>query len=168
MTKDERRATKEGTKRIKLKGLKKDADFMNQKLTMERYDAIYRYTLISELIQYDQLKHKNIFCNDIYFLQIGWADWILAPPGLRLNYCAGTCNFPFPEQMNASNHAIIQSLTHGATAQIPPPCCVPVELIPAELLAITGDDSKTEVVLKSYPDMEIKACGCRQCFVELR
>ena len=85
----------------------------------------------------------------------------MAPTGLDLNYCSGTCNFPFPDRMNASNHAIIQSLKSGVQVGIPPPCCVPTDLSPMSLLILTEVNDKETVVLKNYPDMVINACGCR-------
>lgn len=85
----------------------------------------------------------------------------MAPTGLNLNFCSGLCEFPFPDRMNASNHAIIQSLKSGSSKNVPPPCCVPIGLNPVDLLVITTIDGTESVVLKSYPDMEINACGCQ-------
>ncbi|KAI6074881.1 Bone morphogenetic protein 6 [Aix galericulata] len=38
------------------------------------------------------------------------ADWIIAPKGYAANYCDGECSFPLNAHMNATNHAIVQTL----------------------------------------------------------
>lgn len=65
---------------------------------------------------------KRIF-NTIYYILICSAhasclsqDWIIAPEGYAANYCDGECSFPLNAHMNATNHAIVQTLvrpTHG-------------------------------------------------------
>lgn len=37
-------------------------------------------------------------------------DWIIAPEGYAANYCDGECSFPLNAHMNATNHAIVQTL----------------------------------------------------------
>lgn len=37
-------------------------------------------------------------------------DWIIAPKGYAANYCDGECAFPLNAHMNATNHAIVQTL----------------------------------------------------------
>lgn len=44
-------------------------------------------------------------------------DWIIAPKGYAANYCDGECSFPLNAHMNATNHAIVQTL-------VSPPCAV--------------------------------------------
>lgn len=41
-------------------------------------------------------------------------DWIIAPEGYAAYYCEGECAFPLNSYMNATNHAIVQTLV-GAT-----------------------------------------------------
>lgn len=45
-------------------------------------------------------------------------DWVIAPQGYSAYYCEGECSFPLDSCMNATNHAILQSLV--STAAIPP------------------------------------------------
>lgn len=45
--------------------------------------------------------------NAISFLH---KDWIIAPEGYAANYCDGECSFPLNAHMNATNHAIVQTL----------------------------------------------------------
>ena len=44
------------------------------------------------------------------FLLHSVKDWIIAPKGYAANYCDGECSFPLNAHMNATNHAILQSL----------------------------------------------------------
>lgn len=37
-------------------------------------------------------------------------DWIIAPEGYAAFYCDGECSFPLNAHMNATNHAIVQTL----------------------------------------------------------
>lgn len=44
------------------------------------------------------------------FLLCSIKDWIIAPKGYAANYCDGECSFPLNAHMNATNHAIVQTL----------------------------------------------------------
>jgi len=93
------------------------------------------------------------------FGEIGWDDWIVAPPGYEAFYCAGDCPFYLPDYLNTTNHAIVQSLIHSVDARLAPrPCCVPTELSPMSMLYVDNDEN---VVLKNYQEMVVEACGCR-------
>lgn len=85
-------------------------------------------------------------------------DWIIAPDGYAAFYCSGECNFPLNAHMNATNHAIVQTLVHliNPTA-VPKPCCVPTKLTPISVLYFLDDSN---VVLKKYKNMVVKSCGC--------
>lgn len=39
-------------------------------------------------------------------------DWIIAPEGYAAFYCDGECSFPLNAHMNATNHAIVQTLVN--------------------------------------------------------
>lgn len=41
---------------------------------------------------------------------------------------------------------------------VPAPCCTPTHLEPLNMLYIDDDDN---VVMKTYDDMIVTACGCR-------
>lgn len=93
------------------------------------------------------------------FGEIGWDDWIVAPPGYEAFYCAGDCPFYLPDYLNTTNHAIVQSLIHSVDSRLAPrPCCVPTEMSPMSMLYV---DSGDKVVLKNYQEMVVEACGCR-------
>lgn len=48
----------------------------------------------------------------VSFKDLKWQDWIIAPEGYGAFYCSGDCNFPLNAHMNATNHAIVQTLVH--------------------------------------------------------
>lgn len=48
----------------------------------------------------------------VSFKDLKWQDWIIAPDGYGAYFCAGECNFPLNAHMNATNHAIVQTLVH--------------------------------------------------------
>ena len=108
-------------------------------------------------------KHRKDECrrHHLYvdFSDVGWDDWIVAPPGYQAYYCHGECDFPLPEYINTTNHAIVQTLVHSVNPQaVPRPCCVPTELSPISMLYL---DEYDKVVLKNYQDMVVVGCGCR-------
>lgn len=93
------------------------------------------------------------------FSDVGWNDWIVAPPGYHAYYCHGDCPFPLPDHLNTTNHAIVQTLVHSVNpSAVPRACCVPTELSSISMLYI---DEYDKVVLKNYHDMIVDACGCR-------
>ncbi|KAL8177732.1 UNVERIFIED_CONTAM: hypothetical protein K2H54_017563 [Gekko kuhli] len=95
----------------------------------------------------------------IGFGDIGWENWIIAPQGYMANYCLGECPFPLTEELNSTNHAILQTMVHSLDPEgTPQPCCVPVRLSPISILYYDNDDN---VVLRHYEDMVVDECGCR-------
>lgn len=96
----------------------------------------------------------------VNFAALGWDDWIMAPKGYSAYFCQGSCRkFPLPDHMNATNHAIVQTLVHSLkNSWVPPPCCVPTELTSFTML-YTDEFGRT--VLKNYRDMVVQSCGCR-------
>ncbi|XP_014857401.1 PREDICTED: bone morphogenetic protein 2 [Poecilia mexicana] len=92
------------------------------------------------------------------FSDVQWNEWIVAPPGYHAYYCHGECPFPLPDHLNATNHAIVQTLVNSVNSNIPRACCVPTELSPISLLYL---DEYEKVILKNYQDMVVEGCGCR-------
>ncbi|NWI69949.1 BMP7 protein, partial [Todus mexicanus] len=93
------------------------------------------------------------------FHAIGWSGWIIYPSGYNAFYCRGSCVFPLGENLNATNHATVQSIVHTLklSQDVSTPCCVPDELKSLNLLYF---DDKENVVLKNYKDMVATRCGC--------
>ncbi|RWS09451.1 bone morphogenetic protein 2/4-like protein [Dinothrombium tinctorium] len=92
------------------------------------------------------------------FSDVGWNDWIVAPPGYQAYYCHGECPFPLADHLNHTNHAIVQTLVNSVNpTAVPKACCVPTELSPISMLYV---DEYDKVVLKNYQDMVVEGCGC--------
>jgi bone morphogenetic protein 2/4 len=93
------------------------------------------------------------------FQDVGWNDWIVAPPGYDAFYCHGDCPFPLADHLNSTNHAIVQTLVNSVNpSAVPKACCVPTSLTSISMLYL---DEESKVVLKNYQDMAVLGCGCR-------
>lgn len=93
------------------------------------------------------------------FQDVGWNDWIVAPPGYDAYYCHGDCPFPLADHLNSTNHAIVQTLVNSVNpSAVPKACCVPTSLTSISMLYL---DEESKVVLKNYQDMAVLGCGCR-------
>ncbi|XP_033211688.1 protein decapentaplegic isoform X2 [Belonocnema kinseyi] len=93
------------------------------------------------------------------FVDVGWNDWIVAPPGYDAFYCHGDCPFPLADHLNSTNHAIVQNLVYSTNpSMVPKACCVPTALSSISMLYL---DEENKVVLKNYQDMAVLGCGCR-------
>ncbi|XP_043930430.1 bone morphogenetic protein 4-like [Protopterus annectens] len=104
-------------------------------------------------------KNKNCRRHNLYvdFSDVGWNDWIVAPPGYQAFYCHGDCPFPLADHLNSTNHAIVQTLVNSVNSNIPKACCVPTELSAISMLYLDEND---KVVLKNYQEMVVEGCGC--------
>ncbi|KAM9774940.1 bone morphogenetic protein 6 isoform 1-T1 [Syngnathus typhle] len=87
----------------------------------------------------------------VSFRELGWQDWIIAPEGYAANYCDGECSFPLNAHMNATNHAIVQTLVHLMNPEnVPKPCCAPTKL---HAISVLYFDDNSNVILKKYKNM---------------
>ncbi|XP_061074902.1 bone morphogenetic protein 7-like [Conger conger] len=94
----------------------------------------------------------------VSFRDLGWQDWIIAPEGYAAYYCEGECAFPLNSYMNATNHAIVQTLVHFINPKtVPKPCCTPTQL---HAISVLYFDDSSNVILKRYRNMVVRACGC--------
>ncbi|XP_062996872.1 bone morphogenetic protein 8B-like [Elgaria multicarinata webbii] len=94
----------------------------------------------------------------VSFQHLGWLDWVIAPQGYSAFYCEGECAFPLDSCMNATNHAILQSLVHLMKPEaVPKACCAPTKLSATSVLYY---DSNNNVILKKHRNMVVKTCGC--------
>ncbi|XP_077416076.1 bone morphogenetic protein 4 [Vanacampus margaritifer] len=105
-------------------------------------------------------RNRNCRRHALYvdFSDVGWNDWIVAPPGYQAYYCHGECPFPLADHLNSTNHAIVQTLVNSVNNNIPKACCVPTELSAISMLYLDEND---KVVLKNYQEMVVEGCGCR-------
>ncbi|XP_065084088.1 protein 60A [Ochlerotatus camptorhynchus] len=105
-------------------------------------------------------KEKSCQIHTLYvsFRDLNWQDWIIAPDGFGAFFCHGECSFPLNTHMNATNHALIQTLVHLMhPTSVPKPCCAPTKLTPISVLYHIDD---ANVNLKKYKNMVVKSCGC--------
>jgi len=103
-----------------------------------------------------QCKKHSLYVD---FEEVGWNDWIVAPPGFKSHFCHGECLFPLADHLNATNHAIVQTMVNSVNpSAVPRACCVPTELSPISMLYL---DEYEKVVLKNYENMVVEGCGCR-------
>ncbi|XP_018428493.1 PREDICTED: bone morphogenetic protein 7-like [Nanorana parkeri] len=94
----------------------------------------------------------------VSFRDLGWQDWIIAPEGYAAYYCEGECAFPLNSYMNATNHAIVQTLVHFINPEtVPKPCCAPTDL---QGISVLYFDDSSNVILKKYRNMVVRSCGC--------
>lgn len=91
------------------------------------------------------------------FSDVGWHKWIIAPSGYDAFFCLGECRYPLADHMNASSHAVVQTMVNSVNGAVPRACCVPTSLRPIALLYLDNHD---RVVLKNYQDMVVESCGC--------
>lgn len=108
--------------------------------------------------QPEMVKNCQIQTLYISFKDLKWQDWIIAPVGYGAFFCSGECNFPLNTHMNATNHAIIQTLVHLQNpSKVPRPCCAPIKLSPISVIFFLDE---THVNLKKYKNMVVTSCGC--------
>jgi hypothetical protein len=98
---------------------------------------------------------RNLY---VSFKDLEWQDWIIAPNGYQASYCEGECTFPLNAQMNATNHAIVQTLVNLMSQHAAPkPCCAPTKM---GAISVMYFDDDSNVILKKYRNMQVMACGC--------
>lgn len=118
------------------------------------YDNVYR-DFYGGRFRRQSCQKRTLY---VSFRDLGWQDWIIAPDGYAAFYCHGECSFPLNTHMNATNHAIVQTLVHLMTPyQVPKPCCAPTKLSGISVLYF---DESSNVILKKYRNMVVKSCGC--------
>lgn len=126
-----------------------------------RYSHSQDVSKVSSVTDYNSSDLKTA-CrkHELYvsFQDLGWQDWIIAPKGYSANYCGGECSFPLNAHMNATNHAIVQTLVHLMNPEyVPKPCCAPTKL---NAISVLYFDDNSNVILKKYRNMVVRACGC--------
>ncbi|XP_064652821.1 bone morphogenetic protein 7-like [Lineus longissimus] len=111
-------------------------------------------------MSYNRYDHQVCQRRTLYvsFKDLKWQDWIIAPEGYAAFFCHGECSFPLNAHMNATNHAIIQTLVHSMRPlMVPKPCCAPTKL---SAISVLYFDDNENVILKKYRNMVVKSCGC--------
>ncbi len=63
-----------------------------------------------------------------------------------------------PDHLNATNHAIVQTMVNGVNpSAVPKSCCSAVDHSSISMLYL---DEYGKVQLKNYKDMVVESCGC--------
>ncbi|XP_064553546.1 protein screw [Drosophila montana] len=91
------------------------------------------------------------------FKELQMHNWVIAPKKFEAYFCGGGCNFPLGTKMNATNHAIVQTLMHLKQPHLPKPCCVPTVLGAITILRYINEDI---IDLTKYQKAVAKECGC--------
>lgn len=114
----------------------------------------------SEIVNTAKDKRCRLHEWAITFDQIGWQGWVVAPPGIQINYCAGECSM-VPLNNHISPHAMMRGSylalhSPNSNEDIPQPCCVPTRLRDASM--ITVEMGVIEIIAKK--GMVATECGC--------
>ncbi|TKR86642.1 hypothetical protein L596_011192 [Steinernema carpocapsae] len=81
--------------------------------------------------------YKNCRLHRLYvsFAELGWDQFVIAPSGFDAQYCDGFCDIAVHSRMNASNHAIVQTLIHFIDASRTEKAkCAPTEMKQMKIL----------------------------------
>lgn len=115
-----------------------------------------------------QLQQRNISCSrQQVFLtteELRFEGSIIAPveTGIYLSYCYGHCNSAFQlpyansTTYDSRTRILIQRLNELRRATRPPPCCIPGDLVPLELIVVKDEDV---IELETIPD--VVDCKCQ-------
>ncbi|CAN2389610.1 beta A [Pristimantis euphronides] len=102
---------------------------------------------------------KHFYVN---FKDIGWNDWIIAPPGYHANYCEGDC----PNHIAGTSGASLSfhsTVIHQYRVKGHSPfnsiksCCVPSKLRAMSMLYY---DEGQNIIKKDIQNMIVEECGC--------
>lgn len=133
-------------KKKKYSAIEDDFDWSNGNPYIDAYGGQFR----------NRHCQKRVF--RVSFQDLGWEEWIIAPDDYQAFYCHGECSFPLNTHMNATNHAIVQTLVHLMNpSTVPKPCCAPKRL---SAISVLYFDESSNVILKKYQNMVVKSCGC--------
>ncbi|KAF6208374.1 hypothetical protein GE061_016828 [Apolygus lucorum] len=100
-------------------------------------------------------------CKEMFYVnfkQLGWDDWVIAPPGYFANYCRGDCSgLRTPDDtVNSHSHLIEEYRKMDQLAGLQP-CCTPTKFS-AQSLIYHGPDHT--VIKRDLPKMVVEECGC--------
>ncbi|XP_063706497.1 inhibin beta chain [Culicoides brevitarsis] len=95
----------------------------------------------------------------VSFKEIGWDDWILAPPGYYANYCRGDCAgiFRTPDTYSSYHTHFIEEYRKAEKLEGMKPCCAPTKFSSMSLIYY-GPDEK--IIKRDLPKMVVEECGC--------
>ncbi|XP_013387608.2 bone morphogenetic protein 7 isoform X1 [Lingula anatina] len=91
----------------------------------------------------------------VYFKDIGWDSWVVAPEYYDAYYCDGSCPHKYKSAYTFSTIKALIQLFNPAAA--PAPCCTANKLSPLILLHFDEDGN---LVQREYDDMIVEECKC--------
>ncbi|CAL8313991.1 inhibin subunit beta Ab [Gadus morhua] len=98
----------------------------------------------------------------VNFKDIGWSDWIIAPPGYHANYCEGDCPSHAASITGSSLSFHSTVISHYRMRGYGPfqnikSCCVPTRLRPMSMLYYNEEQM---IIKKDIQNMIVDECGC--------
>lgn len=98
----------------------------------------------------------------INFRDLGWESWIIAPPGLEVGSCSGTC---MRDDVSSNYNLIISNISrdpdlyrlYSLAGIRTETTCVPTSLLPTVLMFI-GEDQ--DIVVQLVENILVGGCGC--------
>ncbi|MEQ2214237.1 hypothetical protein XENOCAPTIV_026170 [Xenoophorus captivus] len=98
----------------------------------------------------------------VNFKDIGWSDWIIAPPGYHANYCEGDCPFHVASIAGSTLSFHSTVISHYRMKGYSPfqnlrSCCVPTRLRAMSMLYYNEEQ---KIIKKDIQNMIVEECGC--------
>lgn len=98
----------------------------------------------------------------VNFKDIGWNDWIIAPPGYHANYCEGDCPSHVASITGSTLSFHSTVISHYRMRGYSPfqnlrSCCVPTRLRAMSMLYYNEEQ---KIIKKDIPNMIVEECGC--------
>ncbi|KAM4604731.1 inhibin subunit beta Ab [Polymixia lowei] len=98
----------------------------------------------------------------VNFKDIGWNDWIIAPPGYHANYCEGDCPSHVASITGSSLSFHSTVINHYRMRGYSPfqsikSCCVPTRLRAMSMLYYNEEQ---KIIKKDIQNMIVEECGC--------
>lgn len=118
-----------------------------------------------------RVRRRAFDCNDsikgpcckqrfyVSFQEIGWDDWILAPPGYYANYCRGECSgiYRTPDTFGSFHTHFIEEYRKLEKIEGLQQCCTPTKFSSMSLIYLNEDD---KIIKRDLPKMVVEECGC--------
>ncbi|XP_051241833.1 inhibin subunit beta Aa [Dicentrarchus labrax] len=98
----------------------------------------------------------------VNFKDIGWNDWIIAPPGYHANYCEGECPSHVASITGSTLSFHSTVISHYRMRGYSPfqnlrSCCVPTRLRAMSMLYYNEEQ---KIIKKDIQNMIVEECGC--------
>ncbi|XP_047205598.1 inhibin subunit beta Aa [Girardinichthys multiradiatus] len=98
----------------------------------------------------------------VNFKDIGWSDWIIAPPGYHANYCEGDCPSHVASIAGSTLSFHSTVISHYRMRGVSPfqnlrSCCVPTRLRAMSMLYYNEEQ---KIIKKDIQNMIVEECGC--------